>query len=39
MDIIAEEVADHPELRDTIRHDMQQTVSLTAKPTKTFEEN
>lgn len=39
MDIIAEEVADHPELRDTIRHDMQQTVSLTTKPTKTFEEN
>ena len=38
-DIIAEEVSDHPELRDDLRQHENSLVSLTTKPTKKFEEN
>lgn len=38
-DIIAEEVSDHPELRDEIRQHENSVVSLTTKPTKKFDPN
>ncbi|MFA7284303.1 MAG: Tex family protein [Candidatus Absconditabacterales bacterium] len=38
LDIIAEEVSDHPELRDEIRSKITSTIELTTKPTKTFDE-
>lgn len=38
-DIIAEEVSDHPELREDIRQHENSIVSLTTKTTKTFDPN
>ena len=38
-DIVAEEVADHAQLRETIRLKNMPILKLTSKPTKTFEEN
>lgn len=38
-DIVAEEVSDHPELRDDIRQHENSLVALTTKPTKTFDPN
>lgn len=38
-DIVAEEVSDHPALRETIKLKQIPILKLTSKPTKTFEEN
>ena len=37
MDIIAEEVSDHADLRDTIRNKLSNTIKLATKATKTFD--
>ena len=39
MDIIAEEVSDHADLRDTIRNKLSNTIKLQTKATKTFDPN
>lgn len=39
QDIVAEELADHPEYRETIRKQYTSTISLETKPTKTFDPN
>lgn len=39
MDIVAEIVADSPQLRETIKTKQSQTITIQSKPTKTFEEN
>ena len=39
MDIIAEEVSDHADLRDTIRNKLSNTIKLATKATKTFDPN
>ena len=39
QDILAEEVSDHADLRDTIRNKISTSIKLQTKPTKTFEEN
>jgi protein Tex len=38
-DIVAEEVADHAELREDIRQKLKQKLNMMSKQTKTFEEN
>jgi len=39
QDIIAEELADHPEYREMIRKQYTSTITLETKPTKTFDPN
>jgi uncharacterized protein len=39
QDIIAEELADHPEYRESMRKHYTSTISLETKPTKTFDPN
>jgi uncharacterized protein len=39
QDIVAEELADHPEYRETIRKQYTSSISLETKPTKTFDPN
>lgn len=39
QDIVAEELADHPEYRETIRKQYTSTITLETKPTKTFDPN